>query len=968
MHRTICWLAAAVAGTAAVTAGQAVAAPGAPAAPGGVEAAAAVAAPRGWPHADSDIPADPALRFGALANGLRFVIRPNPEPPGRVSVRLHIHAGSLMEADDQQGLAHFLEHMVFNGTRHFTPEELVPRMQRLGIGFGAHVNAYTSFDETVYMLDLPNLEPGTLDLAFTVMRDFADGALLKAEEIDKERGVILAELTTRDSVDYRMMKRRFSELLPGSLITRRFPIGTEEVITGAPRARFIDFYTRYYTPARMTFFAVGDVDPAAMEARIGKAFGGMRNPAEPAPDPDLGPVATATGVVPAVFADPEVKSTDVALLSVRPYRPEPDTRATRAREMPLEVAHAMLGRRFARLAMQDGSPIAEGSAGRGVWFRHVEFGAVEVTAADDRWQDALPVLEQEFRRALEHGFTADEFEEARAELLNSLQQEVNRAPSRTSDRLATELVRTVNTGKVMSAPATDLEVASPILAGLDAAACHAAFRAFWQPAGLHLVLTTKEPPQGGAARLAEVHAASRAREVSPPSARTRAEFAYQSFGTPGTVAGRSEVEDLGITRLVLSNGVRVNLKRTDFEAHTVRLLARVDGGGLLTRPADKPGLERFATTLVNEGGLGRHSAEDLRSILAGRNVESSFSLGEDALEFTGRTTPEDLALQLRLTCAWLTDPGFRDEAVRQFRKEVPVLFQQLRHTPAGPQAQLEAWLHGDDPRFAPPTDPAPLLACEASDARAWLAPVLAGGPIEVSIVGDFDPAAALPMLLETFGALDRGAALEPLGDAARRVTVPAPPAQRRFEFQSKVPLAAAFTAWRTAGLRDNQRAFRRLNLLASILSDRLREEIREKLGASYSPVAGADGSEALADYGLLLAYSAGQPQDAERLATLAVDLADQLATGGATADELDRALKPALAQLEKSLRDNDYWLTTVMARCQADPQRLDLARNRAQDYASITLDEVNALARQYLTRDKALQGLIVATEGEQAHP
>ena len=243
--------------------------------------------PTPWPQASSDIAPDAGATYGTLANGLRYIIYPNNEPPKRVSLRLHIAAGSLMEAEDQRGLAHFLEHMVFNGSENYTADELIPRMQRLGIAFGAHANAYTSFDETVYMLDLPDLSQETIDLAFTVMRDFGDGALLTAEEIDKERGVILSEKISRDSVGYRLMEQQFSKVLPDSLISHRFPIGLDDVIKSAPRERFVDLYSRYYTPQRMTFIVVGDIDPAEMRGRIESSFSSMKNPANPGTDPDL---------------------------------------------------------------------------------------------------------------------------------------------------------------------------------------------------------------------------------------------------------------------------------------------------------------------------------------------------------------------------------------------------------------------------------------------------------------------------------------------------------------------------------------------------------------------------------------------------------------------------------------------------------------------------------------------------------
>ncbi|MDB6076886.1 MAG: peptidase, partial [Akkermansiaceae bacterium] len=270
-------------------------APAAPAEPAKAETVKADSAAPVWPQDASDIPADPRATFGKLPNGLRYIILPNKEPQHRVSLRIHIASGALEEADDQQGLAHFLEHMVFNGSKHFKADELIPKMQRLGIGFGAHVNAYTSFDETVYMLDLPDLSDATVDLGFNVLRDFGDGANLAQSEIDKERGVILSEKTSRDSVSFRLMEQQFNELLSGSLIAKRFPIGQEEVIKNAQRDRFVDFYTRYYTPERMTFVVVGDIDPKAMEARIKDTFSSMVNPENPGKNPDLGKIVSPKG-------------------------------------------------------------------------------------------------------------------------------------------------------------------------------------------------------------------------------------------------------------------------------------------------------------------------------------------------------------------------------------------------------------------------------------------------------------------------------------------------------------------------------------------------------------------------------------------------------------------------------------------------------------------------------------------------
>ncbi len=930
-------------------------------APAKSDSGVAKAPPRPWSHAASDIAPDPRTVFGTLENGMRYLIYPNAEPPGRVSLRLHIAAGSLMEADDQRGLAHFLEHMVFNGTRNYTAGELVPRMQRLGIAFGAHANAYTSFDETVYMLDLPDLSDDTLGLAFTVMRDFADGALLAPDEIEKERGVVLAEKVSRDSVNYRLMEQQFGTLLPDSLVSRRFPIGDEQVLRQAQRERFVDFYTRFYTPQRMTFIVVGDIDPAQVRSRIESAFASMTNPARPGADPDPGTIRQPEGVESAVFTDKEVSATDVSLTIARRHDRQPDTTATRAGRMPLKLAHSILSRRFERIARERGSPVAEGSASDTILFNLLEFGTVSVTAADDRWQEVVPVLEQEFRRAMEHGFTGAEFAEAKSNLLNSYEQQVRQKATRKSEGIATVIARKLNEDRVFSSPETDLEIAVANLAGLDAAACHRAFQDFWQAPGCHLILTTKQEPANAKQELAALFEESRGKPVEPPAARAIQVFGYTDFGKPGSVATRREIKDLGISHLVLSNRIRLNLKPTDFEKGKIRLLARI-GSGKLGQPEDSPMLDLFAQAVFEAGGLGKHSSEDLKQILAGRNVTTSLQIGEDAFVLNGTTTPGDFLLQCQLMCAALTDPGYREEALWLFQKAIPVLYQQLRHTSDGPQREMEAWLHGGDARYAvAPVER--LSAYRIADARRWLDPEFAKGYLELSIVGDFDPEAILSDVCATFGALPPRDPAPPPMSEARRVEFPAAPAEKNLTYQSRIPQGIASVLWRTTGIRGNIPEFRRLNILAEIYGDRLREEIREKLGASYGPNAGAAGSDALEDFGYIVAQSVAKPEELPKLLDVMRAIADELAREGASADELERALKPTLGMLEKSLRDNTYWLGTVLAQSQADPTRIDLARGRDADYRSIALDDIKRLAARYLTADKALRITIQPAAG-----
>jgi zinc protease len=906
---------------------------------------------REWPQEKSDIEPDPSAVFGTLENGMRYMILPNPEPPNRLSLRLHVAVGSLMEEEDQRGLAHFLEHMVFNGTKsHKDANTLIREMQTRGIAFGAHVNAYTSFDETVYMLDLPDLKPDTMKLTFGVLRDFADGALLSEEEIDAERSVILAEKASRDSVEYRMMLKQFQTMLPGSLIGRRFPIGEEEVIKTAPRERFVDFYRNYYTPDRMTFIAVGNIDAAELEETIKETFGSLANPETRGGEPDMGEVTMPESIKTHVFSDPELTSTDVSLSLVRPFERKPDTKANREAKFPVEIAHAIMGRRFERITKQEDSPISTGSASKYALFNELEMGSVSLTTADDRWQEVVPVLEQELRRAKEHGFTEAELSEAKANLLNAYREAVKRKDSLKSDSLATAIARSVNQGTVFTTPEADLALAEEILNGITAEEVHADFVKFWEAPGYHLILSTKGAPEDAEETLAKLYSESSDTAVEPPAARTLIPFGYTDFGSPGTVAETIEVEDLGVTQIKLANNVRINLKKTDFEKNRIRTLARI-GSGQLSQPEGTPMLDKFANAIFDGGGLGKHTIDELSEILAGRNASVSLGIGEDAFTLSGSTTPEDQLLQLQIMVAAITDPGYRTEALWQFQKAIPMLFQALKHTTNGPMMEMDAWLHGGDFRFSIPTQEQ-ISNYTITQVKEWLTPELEKGYLELSIVGDFEQEALIKDLLATFGTLaERDAAPPAETPLSRSVGFPIPPSEKTFSYESKIPQAAATAVWKTDGMRSNIPEVRRLNVLSDIYGDRIREEIREKLGASYSPNAGVGGSDALEGYGYLSGQSIGKPDDIPLLLTTMETIATELSEKGATQDELDRALAPTLSSLEKTLRDNSYWLSTVLSQSQTHPEKLELARTRDNDYRSITLGEINALAKKYYTPD-----------------
>ncbi len=911
----------------------------------------------GWPHATSDLAVDPAVVWGRLDNGLRYAILPNAEPRDRVSVRLLVETGALMETEDQRGLAHFIEHMGFNGTRNFPPGQLVEYFQRLGMAFGPDTNASTGFDLTQYQVELPKNDADSLREAFKALRDYADGNLFLPEEIEQERGVILAEKRERDSADFRATLAEFGFALPETLLPKRFPIGTEEVIRTAPRAQFADYYDTWYRPERMALVVVGQVEPAAVATLITAAFADMKDRAPARPEPEIGRIAMPAGVRAHVHRDPELARISVGIQTVAPYAFEPDTAANRLKYLPRQLAYAMLNRRFDELAKQEGAPFTTASAHTSEMLDFVSNSSVEiVTTKPEQWRPALAVAEQELRRALEHGFQPAELREVTANMANALDDAVKQAPTRRSPGLAAGLVSTIHGQNVFAHPTTVRDLYRPALASVTVADCLAALREAWTAPGRLIFVSGNLPAELEAAAVEGAFNDSRGIAVAAPAKIADTAWGYSDFGPAGAITARREIADLGIVQVDFANGVTLNLKKTDFQASTVLVSARIGGGGL-TQPADKPGLDVFARSAASLMGLGKHSADELRRILAGRSVGAGLSVDRDAFVIGGSTTPKDLELELQLLAATASDPGYRPEAERLLRRGMAQYYTQLQHTPEGVYSlEIAQKLANGDPRFGlPPMET--LSRYTMADVRAWLEPELAKGTLELSIVGDIDLEATIAAAAKTFGALPPRTAKPPYS-AERKVAYPAAGFAAERKVQTEIPRGTVFVFWPTNDALDVRRN-RRLNLLAATIEDRLRLRIREGLGGAYSPDTGNDGSLTYPGYGILSVQVGVDPAQANVILNVVREIGEALRTNGITDDELVRMKQPILTSIVESARTNSYWLANVLNSCREMPERLDWARNRTADITAITREEINALAAEYLRPERLISYVVL---------
>jgi len=909
-----------------------------------------MAAPN-FPQEHSDLAVDPAARFGTLPSGVRYVVYPNKEPQGRASLRLLVLAGSLNENENQRGLAHFLEHMAFNGSTHYAPGTLVEFFQRMGMSFGGDTNAATYFDRTVYLLELSHADETTLTEGLEVFADDASGLLLLDNEINKERGIILSEKRTRDSVGLRTFIAQFEFMLGDTRLPKRLPIGLTGVIEQAQRVRFTEFWDTWYRPEKMVVVAVGDFDASKVEQLIAKTFSSFTARTPAPPDLVLGVLPKFDGVRAHFHAEPEAPATTIDITSIVPSPELPDTAANRLKELPRNLALAMLNRRFSELAKKEGAPFSSADASVADRYHFLREASVSLTCKPGQWPATLAVGEQELRRALTHGFQSGELKEVVAAFGNNLDQAVKTSATRRSPALAEEIVGSIVDHEVFTSPAADRALYQPALDKVTVADCLAALReAFAVPSRFVMVSGNAVIPGDADAAIATVWEKSVSVAVAVPPVPTAAVWAYADWGTPGHVVKREHIADLDVELVSFANGVKLNLKKTDFEAGRIRAGVRV-GNGAITEPAGQRGLAVFAGGTFGAGGLGKHSVDELRRMLAGRNVGIQFQSATDAFQFTGDTTRDDLLLELQLIAAELTDAGWRPEALRQAHKGIEQMYLGFEHTANGPlSTEVANLLAGGDPRFGIPAKDV-MMARTLAEAQTWLAPQLAHGALEISLVGDLDIEKAIDAVARTIGTLPPRET-KPALRALKKISFPAAPFAENFPITSEIPKGNVLVYWPTTDGFDVKRA-RRLSLLASVLNDRLRVKVREEIGGTYSPNAGSIASDTFPGYGYLQANCVVDPTMAAKISDLVVAIGDDLATNGVTEDELTRARQPALTAARESLRTNNYWGSSVLARAQEKPEVLDWARTRLPDVEAITTAELSALAKSYLGREHA---------------
>lgn len=907
-----------------------------------------------WAQSYAGRPADPAIRFGQLPNGLRYAILRNATPPGQMALRLYIGSGSLAEREDQQGLAHFLEHIAFRGSTHVADGEMMRVLARHGLGLGADTNAATSQEATVYQFDFPHADQDSIDTGLTMFREIAGELTIAPASVDAERGVILSEERLRDSAGYRATKAQLGLLLDGQLAPRRWPIGLVDTIKTAPAALLRDFYEAHYRPDNAAIVAVGDFDPVAMEAQIKRRFADWK-PKRPASPPI--PLGTVGPRGEQARLSSEPGAPPVTLVGwVRPYDTSADTDARERRDAIRLIARLIVNQRFADLAQAPKPPFLGGGIGRDNILKSADVTTLSVSASPDAQLPALQAAVDEQRRAVQFGVTQAELDRALSRLDAAFETAAAGGASRPSPQVAERIVADIGENEVTTSPAQDLaDIRRWIKMGVTPAEIDGALRDMFAGAGPLVFLSTPKPPAGGEAALRASFDAAMKDTLAAGTQRLAGTWPYAGFGAPGTVTATRQIADLGVSVVTFANGVHLTVKPTAFTKDQVLVDVSLGSGRLGLSPS----LSRSywmvdgAVPVFVSGGTGKIGFSDIQRLLAARVVSAELAMNDRAFELSGRTRPQDLATELQLLAAYVADPGFRPEAVERARVALANALPQIAASATGvAQRDVPALLRSGDERWRALPSADALAASKGEDARALLGPALASRP-DVTIVGDVTVEQAVAAVAATFGALPPRPA--PPVPAATGVAFPGGVVQPVvIHHGGRADQAIALQAWPTNGFYASPADASALVVAANLIKTRLFDQLREIDGATYSPSVGANSSDVIDGYGFVAAQVELPPARMAafrtRLAAIVADLAARPVSG----DELERARRPLVEERLRDRQTNAYWIQ-ALPRAEREDRRLAAIRDRAEQVQRVTADDVRRVVDRYLSKARSYQ-------------
>ncbi len=905
-----------------------------------------------------DLPHDTRILTGKLDNGVTWMYRQHDNPPGKMALMMRVGTGSLNESDAQKGLAHFMEHMCFNGSEHFPPGKLIPYFESIGMQFGADLNAFTSFDETAYMLFTPDTKAEQIDKALMVMSDYAFHVTLPVEEIDKERGVVLEEARSGKSAAQRIRDKLWPELFSGSRFAARLPIGDEKIISTAQRATFLDYYQTYYRPENITVVLVGDSKPDDLIPLIKKWFGEFKStaPARPEKGPEFKPFTSERAIV---VTDPEMAYCQIQMLNIRPGRP-PTTTVERARTDLIEALGGwIIGRRFDDRVKKGLASYRGAGAGVEDFFHDAVLVAGYATGEAKDWSKMLDEMETEIVRAREFGFTERELDLAKKNLLADAERAVRTESTRNAREIINEIISSVNDRTPVLSAQQNLELYQELFPTIQISEVSGTFKEEYTPGTFAYVVTTSGkdgsvvPSREEVAKVAD---AALARKVEPIKEDAAANSLLASEPKPGKAVESTVDSDLGITSAWLENGVRVHHRFMDYKKDSI-LISISLAGGEIEETAENRGVTEVASLALNEAATHRLPSSAIRDLMTGKNISVSGGGAGDTFVIHVTGSPKDLEAGLQEAYALLTDGIVEETAFNNWKLST---LQNIEQQETKPQFKAiearEELLSGGDPRRKALTK-ANVEALSVAKAQAWLERLSATAPIEVAIVGDMKLDAVMPLIEKYLGSLPkRNRSADNLQKLRLLHRLPGP-LSRHVEVSTVTPQAIAIAGFASSDGRNTADS-RALALAANILTSKLIKRVREDLSLVYSISANNTPAWIYQDGGRFGSGAPCDPSNASKVVDEIMKMFKEFAAAGPTDEELANGKKQIANHLDESMREPSYWWG-ILSSYDLQGHNLEEEKRVKEAFAALTKEQVQQVFQKYFTPTRTYEVIAV---------
>ncbi|WP_426075927.1 M16 family metallopeptidase [Janthinobacterium sp. PSPC3-1] len=901
------------------------------------------------------LPVAPEVTVGKLPNGLTYYIKKNARPAQKVELRLVVKAGSILEDDDQQGLAHFTEHMAFNGSTHFKRNELISYLQSIGVKFGADLNAYTSFDETVYVLPIPTNKKGNLEKGFLVLEDWAHGLKFNPADIDSERGIVLEEARLGKGASDRMNKVLYPKLLNGSRYAERMPIGKEEVLKTFKPDAIKRFYKDWYRPDLMAVMVVGDVEPKQAEKLIQQHFGKLKNPAQPRPRV-YAEVPQRAQTEALVITDKEAADDTVFIrYPIRPAQ-EPVTIADYRRQMIENLYGQMLSARMQELTQQANPPFIQGGSSMGKLVRGYESFSAYALLGKGGVQPAVDALVREDERARRFGFSQDELDRARKNMLRNYERAWNERDKSDSAGFVAEYSRNFLEQEAIPGITNELMYARELLPQVSLQEINETVaKVIPEQQKKLVVFMGAEAKPGGTVpsrqQLLDAVASAEQQKVEPHTEKVVAGSLMDGPPPGGSIASEKLNSAIGVTELILGNGVRVLLKPTDFKNDQVLMGATRFGGQSLYDDADIYNA-RYASAIVGSMGLKDLAPLDLQKIVAGKTVNVGASLGELSEGFGGSSSSADVESMLQLVYLYMHDVRKDADLFQSYiGKQQDLAKNSLAQPDAVFYDAVQHTMFGDNPRV----DGVPRVADfdKVSLDRSleiFRQRFSSARDMTFIFTGSFELDKIKPLIASYLGALPVTEVAHAYRDVGMRPVQGVVKKAVYMGSEPKSTISITFTG--DVAYSDEQKLT--LQALGEVLNLKVIEVLREKMSMIYGGgFETSMGQHPYGHYSVALNLPTG-PENVDKVIAAAFAEINKMKKEGPSALDLEKVKLNWITRQQKAMRENNYWMSQLMGSVTQgrDPAQILRFEQRVR---AITPQAVKQAAQRYLNLDNYVQ-------------